>query len=148
MRSSARISTAVLDAIRAEADEVGTREVCGLLFGTAEAITAHEPARNVAIDPRCAFEIDPAALLAAHRAQRNGGPALIGCYHSHPSGSSDPSPRDAADAAPNGWLWLIIGRGGARLWRAGVTGERHGRFDPVALACVDTPASSENSVRR
>ena len=28
----------------------------------------------------------PAALIAAHRAQRHGGPTLIGHFHSHPTG--------------------------------------------------------------
>lgn len=144
MRSGARIATAVLDAILAEARAAPTVEVCGLLVGERDAITACIPARNVAADPRATFEIDPAKLLAAHRAQRGGGPPIIGCYHSHPTGEADPSARDAADAAPNGWLWLIVGAGEARLWRAGATGERHGRFDPVPLACVDAPASPED----
>jgi proteasome lid subunit RPN8/RPN11 len=148
MRSGARISTALLDAILAEARATPTVEVCGLLLGSADAITARVPARNVAVDPHTTFEIDPATLLAAHRAQRRGGPAVIGCYHSHPSGAADPSARDADNAAPDGWLWLIVGAGEARLWRAGATGERHGRFDPVPLACVDAPASPEDPVRR
>ena len=143
MRSGARISTALLNAILAEARASPTVEVCGLLLGSADAITARVPARNVAADPHTAFEVDPATLFAAHRAQRRGGPAVIGCYHSHPSGGADPSPRDAVDAATNGWLWLIVGAGEVLLWRAGATGERHGRFDPVPLACVGAPASPE-----
>lgn len=148
MRRNARISTALLDAITAEARAAPSVEVCGLLFGAADAITAYVATSNVAADPRASFEIDPAALLAAHRAQRGGGAPIIGCYHSHPSGAPDPSARDAADAAPNAWLWLIVGAGRARLWRAGPTGERHGRFDPVPLACADAAASPEEPVRR
>lgn len=149
MRAKARIATATLDAIGAEAAASLGREICGLLFGTADAITAHLPARNVAADPRRAFEIDPATLLAAHREQRRGGAAIVGCYHSHPSGAAEPSPRDAADAAPDGRLWLIVGASEARLWRAGATGERHGRFDPVALACVaDTPSPEDGAAQR
>lgn len=144
MRGTVRIATALLDAVAAEAAAAPDREICGLLLGGAGAITAHRPARNVAPDPRSLFEIDPAVLLDAHRLQRTGGPAIVGCYHSHPSGAPDPSARDAADAAANGWLWLILGTGGPRLWRAGATGERHGRFDRVALACVDAPASPEH----
>jgi proteasome lid subunit RPN8/RPN11 len=148
MRSGAQISTALLDAILAEARAAPAVEVCGLLLGSADAITARVPARNVAADPHTAFEVDPTTLFAAHRAQRRGGPAVIGCYHSHPSGGADPSARDAAEALPNGWLWLIVGAGEARLWRTSATGERHGRFDPVPLACVDAPASPEDPVRR
>ena len=146
MRSTARISTALLAAIEAEAAASPDREICGLLFGTSGAIAASRPARNVAADPRSTFEIDPATLLAAHRGHRGGGPAIVGCYHSHPSGDPEPSARDAADAEPNGWLWLIVAAGKARLWRAVAAGERHGRFDPVALACVADPPPPEDAV--
>lgn len=87
------------------------------------------PCRNVAPDPRDSFEIDPAALIAAHRAARSGGPAPIGHYHSHPRGPAHPSARDAAMAEP-GSYWLIAGEGELRGWRA----RTDGGFDPVALS--------------
>lgn len=95
------------------------REVCGLLLGTPDRIEAIIPAANVAADPTRHFELDPAALIAAHRAARSGGRAIIGHYHSHPSGVAAPSPTDAACATPDGSLWLIVGAGEATLWRAG-----------------------------
>ena len=83
-------------------------EICGLLFGDTYRIDAVEPCRNVAPDPSRTFEIDPGALIAAHRAGRTGGPRIVGSYHSHPvSGMAWPSPRDAAAAEPDGSLWLI-----------------------------------------
>lgn len=99
-------------------------EICGLLLGGAGRIDAITPAANVAPDPVRHFELDPAMLIAAHRAARAGGPGVMGHYHSHPSGDPVPSAIDAACAAPDGSLWLIIGRGperlwGARLWVAG-----------------------------
>ncbi|PXA97135.1 hypothetical protein DMC47_15385, partial [Nostoc sp. 3335mG] len=75
------------------------QEVCGILRGTGDRIEAAVAARNVAADPARHFEIDPAALLAAHRDARRGGADVIGWYHSHPSGDPDPSPTDAAQAA-------------------------------------------------
>lgn len=107
-------------------------EICGLLFGDAGRIEAVRPCSNVAADSAVAFEIDPAALIAAHRAMRAGGPRLIGHYHSHPRGAADPSPRDAAAAMP-GDLWLILGHGEARLWRAVQGGAWLGRFERVAM---------------
>ena len=127
-----RISSELLARIVADAS-ASPDEICGLLFGDAGAIDDARPTRNVAADPRRRFEIDPAALIAAHRGQRAGGVAMIGCYHSHPSGHPEPSPRDAADAAPNGWLWLIVGGGEARLFTAVEQGAIHGRFDEVAM---------------
>ena len=95
---------------------------------------------NVHAEPSRHFEIDPAALLRAHREARAGGAAVIGHYHSHPSGDPTPSRTDAASAAPDGAIWLIVGRGlgvdGARAWVAVEGGALHGRFDPVRIAPV------------
>lgn len=44
---------------------------------------------------------------------------MIGHYHSQPSGVAAPSATDAACAAPDGSLWLIVGGDHATLWRAG-----------------------------
>ncbi|AOF95655.1 MULTISPECIES: M67 family metallopeptidase [unclassified Sphingobium] len=93
-------------------------EICGLLLGQAGRIEAIAPAANVAADPARHFELDPAVLIAAHRAARSGGPKVIGHYHSHPSGVAIPSATDAACAMPDGTLWLIVAGEAVRLWRA------------------------------
>ena len=148
MVSEAQISSDLLAAIRIAAAADPARETCGLLTGAADIVTGQVECRNVADDPSRTFEIDPAALIAVHRAARAGGPQLVGCWHSHPSGDPDPSPRDAAAAAPDGWLWLIVGAGGAiRTWRAVRDGARHGRFDRVTLiersACGNAAATPQ-----
>ena len=108
-------------------------EICGLLLGQAGEIGDIRPAANVAPDPARHFELDPAVLIAAHRRARLGGPVVIGHYHSHPSGQAIPSITDAACAAPDGSLWLIVAGREARLWLAG-PGEGLGvRFIPVPL---------------
>jgi len=93
-------------------------EVCGLLLGRPGRIEEIRPAANVAPNPERHFELDPATLLMSHKAARSGGPAILGHYHSHPSGLPEPSATDAANAAPDGSLWLIVGGGEARLWIA------------------------------
>ena len=128
-----RISSTILDRITAEAIASPDREICGLLLGTPDGITEARPCRNVAADPAIRFEIEPAALLAAHRAARRGGAAVIGHYHSHPSGLAEPSPRDAADAVPDGSVWLIAAAGEVTGWRAVENGALHGRFVPLRL---------------
>ena len=132
------ISSALLDRIRAEAAADPEREICGLLFGRDDRrIEDAGAAANVAADPARSFEIEPTALLAAHRAHRTGGLRLLGCYHSHPNGAAMPSPRDADSVAPTaGFLWLIVASGAARLFREALDGSIHGAFDPVELAVV------------
>lgn len=130
---SVEISSAALQQILARAAASEEREVCGLLFGDAGRIDAVEHCANVAANPATTFETDPARLIAAHRAARAGGPAIIGHYHSHPRGPAMPSPRDAVAAAPDGTLWLIVAGGEARLWRAVGNGAVEGRFEPLEL---------------
>lgn len=110
-------------------------EVCGLLLGGGGRIEAIMPAPNVAPDPAGHFELDPAVLLAAHRQARTGGLAVIGHYHSHPSGIAAPSATDLACATPDGSLWLIVAGAQAGLWSAlpDMQGQVH--FVPATL-CV------------
>src|SRR5690606_40166777 len=104
-------------------------EACGLLFGTNSRIERASVVDNVAADPRGFFEIDPAALFAALRNERSGGEALLGYWHSHPNGRAEPSATDAAMAAPDGRLWLIVGRNELTAWRLNV----NAAFDAVPL---------------
>ncbi|MFM6831200.1 MAG: Mov34/MPN/PAD-1 family protein, partial [Novosphingobium sp.] len=57
-------------------------EACGLLLGAGCGVMDALPAANIAPDPAHHFEIDPAALIAAHRAARSGGPEVVGYFHS------------------------------------------------------------------
>lgn len=117
-----RISSEALNAIRAHAAETPDREVCGLLLGEEGRITEALRTANLADDPRRRFEIDPRALIAAHRAERGGGPRLLGYYHSHPDGSAEPSAEDRAQAAYDGKLWIILSGTELRAWRPVGTG--------------------------
>jgi len=123
-----RISSEVLDALRSQAAADPAREICGLLFGSGSHVTAVQQARNVADEPARRFEIDPAALFAAIRAKRAGGPTLIGYYHSHPTGPAEPSATDRASSAGDGKLWVIVTPDAVTGWRAGADG-----FEPVEI---------------
>jgi len=124
------ISSAVLHRIIADANADPACEQCGLLFGDSVRVADATPCANVATDPARTFEIDPAALFAALRAERTGGPKLIGYWHSHPSGDVRPSATDAAMAAADGKLWLIVAGEAFAVWRA--TGEAGAtRFEAV-----------------
>ena len=125
------ISTALLEDIRSYARISAPNECCGLLLGDFEPMSNHarvtqlRPATNIAAQPLHRFEIDPGVLIAAHREARNGGPAIIGHYHSHPSGPAQPSTVDAAMAQRNGEVWLIVGDSAITGWRAVMPGKPH-----------------------
>jgi proteasome lid subunit RPN8/RPN11 len=126
------ISRSLLDRMYAAA-AADAGEICGLLFGDDRAITDWQQTRNVHPSSADHFEIDPAALFAALRAERGGGQRLIGYVHSHPGGRAEPSATDAAMAQPDGKLWLIVAEDQASLWRSRAGGAVHGRFDRVAF---------------
>lgn len=118
-----RISSESIAAIRAHAAETPGVEVCGLLFGTVEAVETVQRCANVADTPATRFEIDPAALIAAHKAERAGGAKLIGHYHSHPNGVCAPSEADRAEALDAERFWLIVAGGEIGMWWVERVGE-------------------------
>ncbi len=107
-----RIEQALLDEMIDHARRRWPQECCGLLLGRrcglVTSVTRVAPARNITReDPRRSYQIDWDCLLQAQRACRHGEDELIGFYHSHPDGSTRPSPRDLRDA----WteqVYLII----------------------------------------
>ena len=116
------VTSAVLEGLLAEARAAHPLECCGLLFGADSAIFGHRPVANVHATPRTHFEIDPQALIDAHRAMRQGGPELAGYYHSHPAGAPEPSATDRALAADDGMIWAIVAGDRLEFWRAGQNG--------------------------
>jgi proteasome lid subunit RPN8/RPN11 len=106
------IGTPELAAISAAAAAAWPSEACGLLVGerAGEVINIHKilTTPNVADAPERRFEVDPVALLAAHRAARAAGEELLGSWHSHPDGAARPSAMDRARANAPGEVWLIV----------------------------------------
>ncbi|MFW2350851.1 M67 family metallopeptidase [Qipengyuania sp.] len=117
-----RVSSDVVARLLAEAERVHPLECCGILLGDGEAVAAILPAGNVHPQPDRHFEIDPQALIDAHRGARSGGPQVLGYYHSHPNGLPRPSATDRSLAAPDGAIWAIIAAGRITLWRSGDAG--------------------------
>ena len=111
------VTREAIERLLREAERALPQEACGLLLGRAGRIEQVVPARNVHSAPSTHFEIDPQALIDAHRAERGGGPGVLGYYHSHPRGTAEPSPIDRAHASGDGRVWAIVARGDVRLWR-------------------------------
>jgi desampylase len=127
-----RVSRPVLDRLLAEAARTAPEECCGILLGCGGLVNDARPAGNVAADPRRRFEIDPQALVDAHRAARDGGPYVLGYYHSHPAGPAGPSAVDCEQAAGDGRVWAIIGESGVTFWR-----DEEAGFVPLSYAVED-----------
>lgn len=102
------VTSDVIARIEAAARAAHPRECCGILLGAGNRFTEARPAANVHPEPETHFEIDPRALIDAHRAARDGGPQVLGYYHSHPTGAVEPSVTDRAMASGDGRVWAII----------------------------------------
>lgn len=133
-----RISRRLLDRLDAQVRSSPGQEVCGLLVGAADHIEDAIAVSNRAADPSCAFVLDIRAHFAAARLARNAGSAIIGHYHSHPTGFLTPSTADAAAAGNQGVLWLILAEGRQRLWISDPRGPVAGAFTPVELEVFET----------
>jgi proteasome lid subunit RPN8/RPN11/predicted GIY-YIG superfamily endonuclease len=131
-RTELLVAREAIEAMVAAAAQASPDEACGLLLGEDGKVTEARAAANVALDPSRHFEIDPQALIDAHRAERAAGPALLGYFHSHPTGSAEPSATDRERAAGDGKAWAIIAFGMVRFWRDGEEG-----FEPLSYTLVD-----------
>jgi proteasome lid subunit RPN8/RPN11 len=107
-------SLVLADGLRAQLEREARlafpRECCGLIEGLYKEgvarATALHPTRNLSSDVD-RFEIDPAEQFRLMRNARERSAEIIGCYHSHPNGRAEPSPRDVDSAGEEGFLWLI-----------------------------------------
>jgi desampylase len=133
------ISRAAREQILAEAAKTPEAEVCGLLFGEKSRIVSALPTKNIANNPASSFEIDPAALFRAIRAERDGGERIIGHYHSHTNGLTRPSDRDTEMALDTGRIWIIVAAGEMDAWHV----PSPGHLEPVELALA-SPASNRH----
>ena len=127
-----RVTRSVLDRLLAEAARAATDECCGILLGCGALIDQLRPAANLAANRQRRFEIDPQALIDAHRAARNGGPHVLGYYHSHPGGLAAPSAADRELSAGDRRVWAIVGEGGVTFWR-----DEEAGFVPLSYVLED-----------
>lgn len=111
------VTSGLIATLLQEAAATAPNECCGLLLGRGGRIDEARSVANIHADPLRHFEIDPAALIAAHRAAREGGLDVIGYYHSHPTGQLQPSVTDRECASGDGRIWAIVAKGEVGFWR-------------------------------
>lgn len=131
------------DAVAAEACAAFPNECCGLIEGRRNgravyATTIH-PIRNLSTEPD-RFELDPAEHFRLMRALRGTAREIVGCYHSHPNGRAELSPRDRANAVEDDFLWLIVGvtADGTTSWSCHAT--RKGEWCEVEITTAEEHA--------
>ena len=103
-----RISQNLLTRIEGEAQKAYPKEACGFLIGTAggDAILDAIPSPNLSQRDN-EFQIDAPLHLTLQRTLRAKGQAVIGIYHSHPSGDSHPSELDKMVLCDPKLVWMI-----------------------------------------
>ena len=121
-RTGVEVSAQALETMRVAARAAHPREACGLLLGEGTRITEARVTANVHPSPETHFEIDPQALVDAHRAARSGGQQVLGSFHSHPAGPPEPSATDRSCAAGDGRVWAILAGDDVRFWKDGEQG--------------------------
>lgn len=126
------VTSGVIATLLKEATFAAPRECCGLLMGQNGRIFRAVPAANVHPDPTRHFELDPAALIAALRGEREGGEKVLGYFHSHPNDVGKPSVEDRSSASGDGRVWAIVAAGGVTWWRDG-----EGQFERLSLRLVE-----------
>lgn len=105
------VASKVIEALRVAAEQEHPHEACGILLGVGNRVSTFLRTRNVHPQPETHFEIDPIALINAHREARSGGLQILGYFHSHPKGKPCPSETDKEMAAGDGRIWAIFGEG-------------------------------------
>jgi proteasome lid subunit RPN8/RPN11 len=87
-------------------------EFCAILLGRRDPagsrVTRLLPTPNVHANPRRAYSISPAAVIAAQRKSREHDLQILGFVHSHPDHTAKPSPADLDQALWMGCLYGIV----------------------------------------
>jgi len=110
------VRDALLEHAREGTDRDPPAEICGVLAGERgppDRVTAIRRVPNVAAHPRTAYELDPAATMAAIDRVEDRGDDAVGFYHSHPETDPVPSATDRARATWPGYVYLIVSPPGA-----------------------------------
>ena len=84
-------------------------EACGLMAGEygASAAPRFFPCRNAAQSSKV-YTVDPRDILRADRDAEDAGLEICGVMHSHTHTDAYPSPTDVAQAADQGWHYVIV----------------------------------------
>jgi proteasome lid subunit RPN8/RPN11 len=104
------IPRVIVNRIFGHAQRTAPQECVGILSGTGEHITHWHPLTNSLTDTR-RFLADPTEQITLFKRLRDEGRTVMALYHSHPTGSTEPSDADLAQSHYPKALYLIVGLG-------------------------------------
>jgi len=117
----------------------GAEEVCGVLGGRYEpehsVVESIHRTDNAADTPEIRYHIDPTEQFEVTERIESAGQQVVGFYHSHPTGPTEPSKTDAERATWPDHSYLIVALDGypyAGTWRW----RENDGFDRERLAVV------------
>jgi proteasome lid subunit RPN8/RPN11 len=136
----------------AHAREASPDECCGFLLGRPGSLEVHSVVRaanQAGLAPearRARYRIAPEDVFAAHGAAVERGLAIVGFYHSHPSGDATPSAHDRELAWP-GSVYVIVAGERARAFVADRRGDafRELTLVPAGGARARSPRTSSGA---
>ena len=136
MPTSLQICRPVFDAIVAHAGHDYPDECCGILLGRTSGphsfVDRVVRAENIVDGDRGkSYQIDWRTLFSTVRSTRQSPEQeqIVGFYHSHPDGSTDPSPRDS-EAAWEAYSYVIVSMPNGRSEERRVGKEWRSRWSP------------------
>ncbi len=113
-------------------------EACGILLGRIEGdrrvVEGFRPVQNRWSERDDRYLVDPESLRRALAAEEEGGPRVLGFYHTHPDAPPSPSETDRELAWP--WYYYVIIRvaaGGPEETRAWELNPDAGRFEERSI---------------
>lgn len=101
MTTTVHIPETLLNQIAKQVMASPAAEICGLLAGTGNAVSAVIPVPNTSATPHTSFTMSPQSLLKQLKAMDDAGLEWIGTYHSHPGKNTFPSQADIKHAREN-----------------------------------------------
>ncbi len=140
------LTRAIVEEMFEHARACDPAECCGLIGGVIEDADARcsiarniYRLRNIADDPRIAYEAAPEELFAAQKTLRARDEQLLGIYHSHPRASDPlPSQTDVQRAYYPSAIYFIVGlNGGEAKLGAFHLYERENRWERVEYKMLD-----------
>jgi proteasome lid subunit RPN8/RPN11 len=130
-----QVRAGIMEEMLRHAQSEPDAEICGLLAGRNQLITAAFPAKNALASAK-AYEIAPQELFYIFRRMRSEGLDHLGIYHSHPAGENAPSPRDIEQAYYPDQAYFIISPEAAAPRPVRAFSIRDGRIEELEIETI------------